>query len=161
MFNGNDSSSASRKCLPCQGFESSDYSSVRRNSRCVQEIRRSHRLVTGNTAYALLVGAARPTNRAHPRPAGDDRSSADDKSAEGVGFEPTVGLHLLRFSRPSQSTTLAPLRREANRCAWQQPHQRAATPACLLLADHLVQNVVRNEDRHVHGHRQRDRITRP
>ena len=30
--------------------------------------------------------------------------------AEGVGFEPTVGLHLLRFSRPSQSTTLAPLR---------------------------------------------------
>ena len=28
---------------------------------------------------------------------------------EGVGFEPTVGFHLLRFSRPSQSTTLAPL----------------------------------------------------
>ena len=28
---------------------------------------------------------------------------------EGVGFEPTVGLHPLRFSRPSQSATLAPL----------------------------------------------------
>ncbi len=28
---------------------------------------------------------------------------------EGVGFEPTVGLTLLRFSRPSQSATLAPL----------------------------------------------------
>jgi hypothetical protein len=35
------------------------------------------------------------------------------KSAEGVGFEPTVSLHLLRFSRPSQSTTLAPLRLDA------------------------------------------------
>ena len=32
---------------------------------------------------------------------------------EGVGFEPTVGFHLLRFSRPSQSTTLAPLPIEA------------------------------------------------
>ena len=30
--------------------------------------------------------------------------------AEGVGFEPTVGLTLQRFSRPPQSTTLAPLR---------------------------------------------------
>src|SRR5262249_18051493 len=32
--------------------------------------------------------------------------------AEGVGFEPTDGLHHLRFSRPSQSTTLAPLPRK-------------------------------------------------
>jgi len=31
-------------------------------------------------------------------------------TAEGVGFEPTVGFHLLRFSRPSQSAALAPLR---------------------------------------------------
>jgi integrase len=30
--------------------------------------------------------------------------------AEGVGFEPTVGLTLQRFSRPPRSTTLAPLR---------------------------------------------------
>ena len=30
--------------------------------------------------------------------------------AERVGFEPTVGLHLLRFSRPTRSTTLPPLR---------------------------------------------------
>jgi integrase len=31
-------------------------------------------------------------------------------SAEEVGFEPTVGLHLHRFSRPALSTTQAPLR---------------------------------------------------
>ena len=31
--------------------------------------------------------------------------------AERVGFEPTVSLHPQRFSRPSRSTTLAPLRR--------------------------------------------------
>ncbi len=30
--------------------------------------------------------------------------------AERVGFEPTVRLHAQRFSRPSRSTTLAPLR---------------------------------------------------
>ena len=30
--------------------------------------------------------------------------------AERVGFEPTVSLHPQRFSRPSRSTTLAPLR---------------------------------------------------
>ena len=30
-----------------------------------------------------------------------DLTSSD--GAEGVGFEPTVGLHLLRFSRPSQA----------------------------------------------------------
>jgi hypothetical protein len=30
--------------------------------------------------------------------------------AEGVGFEPTVRFHAQRFSRPSQSTTLPPLR---------------------------------------------------
>ena len=30
--------------------------------------------------------------------------------AEGVGFEPTVRLNVQRFSRPSRSTTPAPLR---------------------------------------------------
>ena len=33
--------------------------------------------------------------------------------AERVGFEPTVPLRAQRFSRPSQSTTLAPLRERA------------------------------------------------
>src|SRR5436190_23883129 len=33
--------------------------------------------------------------------------------AERVGFEPTVRLHAQRFSRPSRSTTLAPLRAAA------------------------------------------------
>src|SRR5690242_15968635 len=35
--------------------------------------------------------------------------------AERVGFEPTVRLHAQRFSRPSRSTTLAPLPRPAYR----------------------------------------------
>jgi hypothetical protein len=35
--------------------------------------------------------------------------------AERVGFEPTVRLHAQRFSRPSRSTTLAPLRGPAYR----------------------------------------------
>ena len=30
--------------------------------------------------------------------------------AEEVGFEPTIGLHLFRFSRPALSTAQAPLR---------------------------------------------------
>ena len=30
--------------------------------------------------------------------------------AEGVGFEPTVGIHPQRFSRPSHSAALAPFR---------------------------------------------------
>src|ERR1700716_3150081 len=37
--------------------------------------------------------------------------------AERVGFEPTVRLHAQRFSRPSRSTTLAPLRGPAYRGA--------------------------------------------
>ncbi len=36
--------------------------------------------------------------------------TGDLQKAEGVGFEPTVGLPPQRFSRPSQSSTLAPLR---------------------------------------------------
>jgi hypothetical protein len=50
---------------------------------------------------------------ARPGISGEARSTRAGtrfSAAEGVGFEPTVGLHLLRFSRPSQSTTLAPLR---------------------------------------------------
>ena len=44
--------------------------------------------------------------------------SATD-GAEGEGFEPPDGLHHLRFSRPSQSATLAPLRdRRVGRGYW-------------------------------------------
>ena len=32
------------------------------------------------------------------------------QNAEGVGFEPTEGLHPQRFSRPPHSTALPPLR---------------------------------------------------
>src|ERR1700687_1092321 len=42
---------------------------------------------------------------------------ARSRMAERVGFEPTVRLHAQRFSRPSRSTTLAPLRGPAYRGA--------------------------------------------
>src|SRR5436305_1215110 len=42
--------------------------------------------------------------------------------AERVGFEPTVRLHAQRFSRPSQSTTLAPLPRVALICCGPAPY---------------------------------------
>jgi hypothetical protein len=93
------------------------------------------------------------------RSAEDHHCGTWRKSAEGVGFEPTVGLHLLRFSRPSQSTTLAPLRigtkLRAAEASWGRPDSRH-----LLLTD-LVQNVVGDEDRHVDRHGQRDRVARP
>src|SRR5216683_5643521 len=44
-------------------------------------------------------------------------SSNQHEMAERVGFEPTVRLHAQRFSRPSRSTTLAPLRGPAYRGA--------------------------------------------
>ena len=44
--------------------------------------------------------------------------------AERVGFEPTVSLHPQRFSRPSRSTTLAPLRGRVG--AHGRPGRRAA-----------------------------------
>ena len=123
-----------------------------------------------------------------------------------MGFEPTVGLHLLRFSRPSQSTTLAPLLLEASsrhrhhfghffcgrllRAAHltdagpeaellgtfcggrisraervtdvglESPLAGTSRRSTLLLAD-LVDDVVGDEDRHVDGHGQRDRVARP
>jgi hypothetical protein len=82
-------------------------------------------------------------------------------SAEGVGFEPTVGLHLLRFSRPSQSTTLAPLLLEAELEALRASISSEHLVATALLLTDLVDNIVGNEDRHVDGHRQRDRVARP
>ena len=80
------------------------------------------------------------------------------EAAEGVGFEPTVGLHLLRFSRPSRSTTLAPLPRKAMlkaRTTWQ------ARIFNRLLVTDLVDDVVGDENRDIDGHSQRDRIARP
>ena len=41
----------------------------------------------------------------------------DYRLAERVGFEPTVHLRAQRFSRPSDSTTLAPLRLFHNKLA--------------------------------------------
>ena len=48
------------------------------------------------------------TERRHRRP---DTAPVEGPMAERVGFEPTVPVRAQRFSRPSQSTTLAPLRR--------------------------------------------------
>ena len=96
----------------------------------------------------------------------DDRDGVATRhnEAEGVGFEPTVGLHLLRFSRPSQSTTLAPLLvvarlRDATLAATTESQGRIDT-APLLLTD-LVQNVVGDENRHIDRHGQRDRVAGP
>ena len=73
------------------------------------------------------------------------RDLADAGGAEGVGFEPTVGLHLLRFSRPSQSATLAPLPRNEE--------------SYVRLLSHFVDDVLGHEDRDVDGHGNSDGIT--
>src|SRR5437764_978349 len=44
----------------------------------------------------------------HKKPKG--LREADQKRAEREGFEPSVGFHQHRFSRPAQSATLSPLR---------------------------------------------------
>ncbi len=77
---------------------------------------------------------------------------------EGVGFEPTVGLHLLRFSRPSQSTTLAPLPSKSHA---RGGNNMSGTDSHRLLLTDLVDDVVGDEDRHIDGHGQRDRVARP
>ena len=65
-------------------------------------------------------------------------ANRDEDLAEGVGFEPTVPLPVLRFSRPAQSTALAPLRagapptRHAEHA--QRPRVRPAEPAPRPLA---------------------------
>ena len=48
--------------------------------------------------FALSCDSSRTAKRSHVQ-----------SVAEEVGFEPTVGLHLHRFSRPALSTTQAPL----------------------------------------------------
>ena len=48
--------------------------------------------------------------RKTPAELSSDGGSNVHHLAEGVGFEPTVRLHGLRFSRPARSTTLPPLR---------------------------------------------------
>ena len=62
-------------------------------------------------ALAAPTGARnRPLRDANPSPIAWGRGSHNEHLAEGVGFEPTVGgLPLQRFSRPPDSTTLAPL----------------------------------------------------
>src|SRR4051794_40130821 len=72
-------------------------------------------------------------------PGGTWRTLAE---AEGVGFEPTEAVTPQRFSRPSRSTTPAPLR-----------------DARTLLPDDLVQDVLGDEDRHVDGHGDGDGVT--
>ena len=52
------------------------------------------------------------------------RTWANGVMAERVGFEPTVRLHAQRFSRPSRSTTLAPLRGHAYRGVFSGGQQR-------------------------------------
>src|SRR6267378_5806887 len=77
-----------------------------------------------------VMGSAQPVF-AHPQPATkvsatsiwrpdtapSSPANLRHEMAERVGFEPTVRLHAQRFSRPSRSTTLAPLRGPAYRGA--------------------------------------------
>ena len=58
-------------------------------------------------AHAQAAGARTKRGDLKPRL----RAGLGGSVAERVGFEPTVPLPAQRFSRPSQSTTLAPLRR--------------------------------------------------
>src|SRR5688572_13810185 len=58
-------------------------------------------------AAARTTGGSRPRDGRPPAPATD---RAHSSLAEGVGFEPTVGLHPRRFSRPLHSSALPPLR---------------------------------------------------
>ena len=57
-------------------------------------------------AHAQAAGARTKRGELKPRL----RAGLGGSVAERVGFEPTVPLPAQRFSRPSQSTTLAPLR---------------------------------------------------
>ncbi len=66
-------------------------------------------VMVGSTAQSSMEGQSLE-NKAFDA---SSRVQSATGGTEGVGFEPTVGLHLLRFSRPSQSTTLAPLRRSS------------------------------------------------
>jgi hypothetical protein len=119
----------------------------------------------------ILASKRHPSKTRCPNVRGSWRGFSR-KQTEGVGFEPTVGFHLLRFSRPSRSTTLAPLLLPSNvpdedtytgrTCCLALPSSPPPrTSACLRAAAHLVQNIVGDEDRNIHRHRQRDRITRP
>jgi len=73
------------------------------------------------------VAAVRPTRRAAATPL---RRRDRGSEAEGVGFEPTVpGLPVQRFSRPPDSTTLAPLRGRLGRVAIRLTCGCGRTPA--------------------------------
>src|SRR2546430_9512795 len=52
----------------------------------------------------------RPYERRYATPFDHEARENANKSAEGVGFEPTEALRLQRFSRPPHSTALPPLR---------------------------------------------------
>ncbi len=65
-----------------------------------------------------------------------------------VGFEPTVGLTLLRFSRPSQSATLAP------------PRIERTSGRAIRSMPHFVDDIFGDVDRHVNSHGNSDGITR-
>ena len=76
----------------------------------------------GGRGPPQLQGAGAPAGgRPPPEPEGR-------RMAERVGFEPTVRLHAQRFSRPSRSTTLAPLRGPAYREVIPQGQPRRLGP---------------------------------
>ena len=75
---------------------------------------------TGTARKPADIGLLRPPSRRQ-------RLLVQGAVAERVGFEPTVRLHAQRFSRPSRSTTLAPLRGLAYRgVALDEQHRRTS-----------------------------------
>lgn len=56
-----------------------------------------------------------------------------ESATEGVGFEPTEPLRVQRFSRPSQSTTLAPLRGGKRFWLGERRGWKVGRQLCLLL----------------------------
>ena len=63
------------------------------------------------------------------------KCSIQNDVAERVEFEPTVPVRVQRFSRPSDSTTLAPLRESLMINVWRGKYQVAATRVRPLVND--------------------------
>jgi len=107
----------------------------------------------GGISPSTPEALASPAMSRNPLETGGLDASCRDLSlaggTEGVGFEPTDVSRRQRFSRPSRSTTLAPLLDSDN-----------AMPRVRLLAD-LVDDIFGHEDRDVDRHGDGDGVARP
>jgi hypothetical protein len=80
-------------------------------SKVLRSFATAARVPSGSAALYHQVGRAPSMKREFGSACNRVRAKRSSSLlAEGVGFEPTVGLPPQRFSRPSQSSALAPLR---------------------------------------------------